>query len=208
MANTVEICNLSLGWLAVSLITSLDDNSTQANLCKVNFPLLRDAVLEARAWTFATKRTTLPPVTNGIPAEEDFGYVNRFKLPDDHIRVLKAGASPNFQDRLYWVKEKNEILANTPKLYLSYIYRIEDTSKFSSAFVQTLAARIASDLCVSLTENVKLQDAMWKKYGQKLLEAAATDGMQGRQEKIRSDALIIPRYAGAIGFSPYAGPYV
>lgn len=206
MASTVEICNLALGWLGINLITSLDDVSVEAGLCKANYPLLRDAVLEARAWTFASKRITLAPTTGGLSTQEQFGYANRFTLPSNTIRVLQAGENPDFTDRIQWLKERDEILSNAGILYIRYVFREEDPQKFSSAFVQCLAARLAADLCVPLTENRGLQADLWKLYDSKLLDAAATDGLQGRQEPLRSDALLRPRYSGVGGF--VAGPYV
>lgn len=205
MASTVEICNLALGWLGCNLIISIDDDTVEASLCKVNFPLLRDAVLEARAWTFASKRTTLPPTVGGVPAEEVFGYASRFTLPSDCIRVLMAGSTPNFYDRLFWEKENDEILANVGILYIKYVWRITDPTKFSSSFVQALAARLASDLCIPLTENRNLQADMWTLYQNKLADAAATDGMQGKQQRLVSDALVLPRL---VGVTNEAGPYV
>jgi len=201
--STVKICNLGLGWLGAKLITSLEDDSTEAILCRNNFDLLRDTVLEARAWTFASKRNTLPVVVSSKPPEEVFGYSSRFKLPSDNIRVLKAGSIPSFLDRLQWVKEGDEILANTGKLYINYTSRVTEPTKFSASFCQTLAARIAADLCIALTENPKLQEAMWQLYMSKLTDAAASDGTQGRQERIRSDALIRPRITGIIETGPY-----
>ena len=105
---------------------------------------------------------------------------------------------------LYWEKEGKEILANVGVLYVKYVWRVTDPTAFSSAFVQTLAARIAADLCIPLTENRSLQADMWTLYQDKLMDAAATDGMQGRQQPLRSNALIIPRVAGSFS----AGPYV
>jgi len=201
--STVKICNLGLGWLGAKLITSLEDESTEAALCRNNFDLLRDTVLEARAWSFASKRNTLAATTGVMPPEQEFGYAHRFKIPSDTIRILRAGASVHFLDRLRWVREGDEILADAGKIYIKYISRVESPIKFSASFCQTLAARLAADLCIALTENAKLQDAMWKLYASKLTDAAATDGMQGRQEKIRSDALIRPRMSGTVVSGPY-----
>lgn len=202
MANTVEICNLGLGWLGARPITSLMDKTTQAELCRINFPLLRDAVLEARAWTFASRRATLAPTIGG-KEEDNFGYGSRFTVPAGCIRILRAGSSPVFTDRLMWELEGDEIRANVGVLYIKFIKQITNTSAFSPAFTQCLAARIAADLCIPLTENRKLQVDLWKIYEKKLFEAAATDGMQGKQERIRSDALIRARLSDHSVIGPY-----
>jgi hypothetical protein len=208
MASVVDICNLALGWLAVKPITSEELNSqssVQAKLCHINYPLLRDAVLEARAWTFATRRTFIAPLTNQ-DEQNLFGYLNRFELPDKCLRVLRAGSTPDFHDRLRWTKEEHAILANTGKLFIQYIHQEKDTGKFSAAFVQALATRLAADLAIPLTEDAKIQETMFRLYINKITEAAATDGTQGRQEKIRSDTLIRVRYDSMVG--PFVGPVV
>jgi len=203
MTTSTDICNLALGWLAVKSLTNLiTDKSPAADLCRVNYPLLRDAVLEARAWTFASKRITLAATTKPL-MDDFFGYSHSFKVPPKCIRVLRVGSSSSFLDRLRWVREEDNILANAGKIYMSYIARIEDSSKFSAAFVQALAARIAADLCIPLTEDRNLQADLWKIYIDKIMDAAATDGTQGRQERLRSDALIIPRFIGRVSIGPY-----
>ena len=60
----VQICNISIGWLGGTLITSLDDGTNEANLCKATYEPSRDQVLEERNWTFATKRTSLNPIAD------------------------------------------------------------------------------------------------------------------------------------------------
>jgi hypothetical protein len=51
-------------------------------------------------------------------------------------------------------------------------------------FVQALAARMAAELAIPLSENAQLQGTMWQLYGTKLAEAAARDGQQGSNEYI------------------------
>jgi len=211
-ATPVSICNQALSWLGGNLIISLDDNTDEAKICKANYEPLRDAVLEDREWTFAVKRAS-PSLLTEIPV---YGFDNIFQIPVDVIRLLQVSAGTAELDasgasdsginssrggvgigrevRLPWVKEGDRILVqNYNKINIRYISRIEDTTKFSSAFVQCLAARIASDICLGITNNLKMNEMMAALYNSKLQNAYSSDGMQGRSYNTRSDSLTIIR---------------
>lgn len=190
MASEVSICNLALSWLAGNLIISLDDEAKEAALCKANYDSSRDAVLEDRAWTFATQRYYWTPVSTA-PV---YGYSHAFLINPEVIRVLEVrGTSStvaNGPSDLDWRREGNLILCDAEEIYVKAIRRIEDTSKFPPAFVQCLAARIAADIAIPLTESANYQQQMWTLYMKKLEDAMATDGMQGSTDIIESLELI------------------
>ena len=60
-ASQTQICNLALGWLCQTLLTSINDPGTPARLCRDNFDGARDAVLEDNARTFPTARRKPTP---------------------------------------------------------------------------------------------------------------------------------------------------
>ena len=59
MASEVDLCNNALGQLGEDSITSLDDNSKKARLCKRFYPDARDTVLRAYPWRCAIEFQTL-----------------------------------------------------------------------------------------------------------------------------------------------------
>lgn len=208
----VEICNLALGWLGGALIISLDDASTEAKLSKANYTLLRDAVLEERAWTFAVKR--MEPA--GLIELPVYGYDKAFQIPPEVIRILqvaragevengtvvggsfksatRGGTGQGRESRIEWAREGDLILANNAeRIYIRALVRIDDTTKFSPAFDQALAARLAMELAIPIANSRTLQKDMTALYGEKIRLAAASDGMQGRSERIRSDAFTVVR---------------
>lgn len=215
-ADEVAICNIALGWVGANLITSLDDDSTEAILCKATFEPLRDAVLEEREWTFAIKR--IEPAE--VEVEEDvekYGFDKAFQIPGEVIRVCqvtradsgviegstwdsgvprssRGGTGMGRERRIEWLREGEWIVANNAeRVYARVIWRITDTTKFSPAFDQALAARMAMDFAVPLATSLKLQTAMAAMYGEKLGLAASSDGMQGRSYNVRSDSLTVVR---------------
>jgi len=212
-SSEVAICNIALGWLGGDLIISLDDPSVEAKLCKANYGPLRDAVLEEREWTFAVKRLEFSQLQDA-PL---YGFDRAFQIPPQVIRVLqvslfdasvtesgagangfrasaRSGTGQGRETRIEWLREGDTVVANSAERIVSRsLIRITDTTKFSPAFDQCLAARIAMDLAIPITNSEKMQKSMAAMYGEKISLAASSDGMQGRSYNVRSDSLTMVR---------------
>lgn len=189
MVSEVSICNQALSWLGQSAISSLDDQSTTAQWMRNNYPFIRDSVLEQRMWTFATARAT------SETADMDEWGVQFAHPSPDWVSVFRCyrsvGRSPVIDQS--WRLEGGVILSDYATVYLWGLKRVTDTGKFSPLFTQALAARIAADACIPLTENRQLQADLWNLYNVKLSEAAVRDGQQGSNEKVVSDTLVLAR---------------
>jgi hypothetical protein len=170
----VDICNLALSQLGGKFtITSLDDDTVGARLCKANYAPLRDAVLEEMDWSFAIVRSDLTPDPD--PALID-GYT-KFKLPPEVLRVLSVYAGGLKLDD--WALEQRFILAKHQAVSIKALESIKDTAMFSQAFTQALAARLAAELAMPLTNSTSMSQTMWQLYGQKVDLARTNDGLQG-----------------------------
>ena len=183
-ASPVAVCNLALSWLAGNRILSLDDDSDEARHCKANYDPSRRAVLEGREWTFAVKRAQLP----ALAEPPLFGWTHKFLLPSDCLYTIgvynpqhaNIPAPPQTPHRI----EEREVLANIEIIHVKYILEIIDTNRFSPLFDQCLAAHIAMNIAIPLTENAKHYDRMATLYLHNLSEAAASDGLQGTREML------------------------
>lgn len=182
MISETSICNQALSWLGASRITSIDDSSTYAEYCRDNYPFIRDSVLEERMWSFALDRET-SIVSN--KDEWDISYMH--PVPQEWLQVFRVyndiSCEP-FTDSPNWRKEGRFVLAEDATVYMWGIKRVTDTGLFTNMFVQAVAARLAADLAIPITENRQLQSDMWNLYERKLSEAGTRDGQQGLQEKI------------------------
>jgi hypothetical protein len=209
----IQICNQAISWLGGNLITSLDDPSIEAQLCKANYEPLRDVVLEDREWTFAMHRAEPSRLTE----RPLYGFDYFYAIPSDAIRVVQVSAAGNEandgifvegsfrsavrggtgigrETRIEWLVEGDTIVVQINKrIYLRYIRRITDTTKFSPSFDQCLAARIAADIAIPITNSLNVQRDMSALYDAKLRNAFAVDGMQGRSYNVRADSLTIVR---------------
>ena len=192
MVSETSICNQALTWLGQDPITSLTDPNTTAEWMRNNYPFIRDALLEERMWTFATVKAS--DVTEDMDA---WGTMYVHPKPLNWISVFRVFKSVNaYGDNIRdenWRMEGGNIVSSYATIYLWGIKQVTDTGKFSPMFIQTLAARIAADACIPLTENRQLQADLWNLYKVKLDEAAARDGQQGSNELIQSNTLINAR---------------
>ena len=189
MASSIDICNLALQWCGQPRITSLlDPSNNLEELCALNYPLARDACLEEHAWSFALKRVILDP-TNIDPAWGD-GFT--FQIPADAITVLRVFPCEDHQSNQTkgWRKEGGLIYSPWDEAYAVIISRETNTNLFSPTFVQALAARIAMDIAIPLTDSMKLQDTMRQQYALKMKEAVSADGIQGAREVMLAETLI------------------
>lgn len=185
MVSEVSICNQALGYLGAQRITSLDDDSTAANRCRDQFPFLRDAVLEARMWSFALGRAV-----SEVADKSAWGDLYEHQLPLEWMQVFRVYRDANGCHPAQWSREGEFVLADEPIVYMWGVRRVTDTNKFSQLFVQALAARLAAELAMPITNNRQLMGDMWNLYEAKLREAATRDGQQGTNETLRSSALV------------------
>lgn len=189
MSSEVSICNQALSWLGVSPILTLDDVIKPAQLCKANYAQLRDTVLEEANWTFATKRFKFQTPEATAPV---YGYANSFLVPTTTLLVVECNdtAEPQGDYDLDWRYEDNRIVTDAAIVYAKCIVQVTDPKKFTNTFRQALAARIAAELAVPLTESSAKETKMWNLYAAKLGVARSVDGKQGASDRLKSRSRI------------------
>lgn len=179
-----EICNLAISWLGGNHIFSIDDDqSMEARLCRANYDMSRTAVLEEREWTFAIERKRLTPLVEA----PEFGYSYAFQEPSDSQKILGVYDTTYTGKRLRpipYVIEGNRIFANQSEINIRYTVDLTNTKRFSALFDQALAAHIAANIAVALTEDAGMQERMNLVYEMKLEKAISSDSLQGSNEKL------------------------
>ncbi len=168
----VAICNLALQDLGRGLmITALDENSQAARSCRLRYPYARDACLRAYDWNFAAARASLP----ALAAAPAFGFAHAYQLPTDCLfvrEVLGGDAYP-------WTVEGGKLLTDmSAPLNVTYTRAETNPALFDPLFAEALAARIAADVAVSLTESSGKAQALWQVYQAKLAEARRRDAQE------------------------------
>ena len=188
----VSICNQALSWLGGNRITSLDDDSREAQLCKDNYETLRDSVLEAADWSFAISRFRASP----LAAAPAYGYSAAFQISATVLRVMNPITSDaDGRNRVRdWAREGKKILCDESVIYYRGICVVEDPAQFSRLFSQALAARIAAEISRPLTN--KNDKTLWELYARKLGDAVSSDGLQGVNQRTHTGKLLNARMGG------------
>ena len=192
----VAICNLALQEIGRGMmITALDENSQAARTCKLRYPYARDAALRGYDWNFASARAQLPALADA-PA---FGFAKQYELPADCLRVrsLESGEAED------WRIEGRRILTNMGSpIFIQYTARVADPAQFDPLFVAALAARIAADVAVSLSESTSKAQGLWQIYLGKLHEAWKNDAIEGQPDSLPQGSWIGARFGQSV--RPYS----
>lgn len=181
-----SICNSALIKVGAQRIVSLNDNNEQARLVKEQYEKHRDELLYSHPWNFATDRVELAAVV----AEPVYEFGQKFQLPADVLRVY--GSDLPQDDR--WKVEGRFLLANTAVIKIKYIKKVTDTSKYSPAFAEALATKIAADISYSLTQNASLKTQLMQEYLIKLREARSFDGQESQGDRVYADSWLNARF--------------
>jgi len=185
MATEVSICSNALRKLGDDPITSLTEDTERARLCNALYEPARDACLRMHPWNFAITRATLTKLSS-TPA---YGFSHQYSLPTDPycLRVLEM----EYQDYIFKVEnlatEGRVLLTDESTAKILYVARITNTTLFDSLFVDTLTAKLATDLAYPITNSVKLQEQMYKLYELKVSQARSVDGQEGFIDDISSE---------------------
>ena len=193
MSSVTDIANLALvPLLGCGRVENIEDEQTEAVVMKAAYVYCRDAVMEERAWTFATSRGQWTPLADSPP----FGYSFQYLIPSTVLRVLSIETATGVKGKDWAVEsdgEKTVLLANDSLLNVQYLEKVENTNRFSSGFVNCLSIYLAWFTCVGLTQNRSLQDSLWVKYQDALTEAASSDGQQGKSRVVTNNQLLRAR---------------
>lgn len=176
-------------------IVSLDEDSQAARIIRASLPTVRDAVLRAYPWNFAQARAELAADETG-PA---FEYSNSYTLPSDCLwcHTVYQGDDQN------WKVEGRKILTDMgAPIYIKYTKRMTDLASADPLFFDALAARLAAQCAVSLSESTSKASELWRMYNLKMREARAVDAQEGQPDPLPRGTWHDGRIMGA--FEPYS----
>jgi hypothetical protein len=189
-SSEVEVCNSALIKLGVKTISSLEDDSKEARLCKQQYPLMRDELLRSHPWNFAITRVALTKTSN-TPAYE---FTSEFLLPSDVLRVLLTdlNLSPTTQEEP-WQLESNPttglkvILSNQSTMKIKYLRKVTDPQKFDAIFSEVLAWKLAANIAYNMVQSVSLAGQIFQLYKEALSQARSFDGQEGSLQQVEAD---------------------
>jgi len=186
MPSVVDVVNRALDKLGHGAITSLGDGTKAANLADRTWPIVRDQMLRDHPWNFAVKRATTAPLATA-PA---WGFTYQHELPSDLLRVIEFR---DLHQGDYQV-EGNKVLTDENVLYIRYVAKVTDPNEFDTLFVDAAAARLAYEMCESLTQSNQKKQIMWEEYTESVRKARMVDAMVNPPSVFEEDSWLEVRY--------------
>lgn len=175
MASSIDICNSALNKLGVNTINDFTDNTKRAQVCDLQYDIIRKKLLRKYHWSWAIKRAALT-LDAGTPT---FGWDYQYELPSDFVRLLH---DEEYEDKDYLI-EGGYLLANEDTFNIKYVYDVTDTDEFDDLFVEVFALTLAVELCMILVQSTDLKNNL----AQELKETLADARTINSQERKRSD---------------------
>lgn len=178
MSTTVQICNMAILRVGGKSISSLTENSREAEICNVFYASCRDQVLSGFPWNFSKKQEALALLAAAPPTNWAYAYalpVGCLKVISVVVpgaRVVRSREAIPFSVGTY--AGVRALLTDMPDAELEYIAAVEE-SFFTPAFESCLAWRLASELAGPLFGKPDLASAAKQTYYQELSIARRQD---------------------------------
>lgn len=148
MATEIEIINSAIAKIRGKFITSLADNTTEARLAKVLYPVIRDRLLRECAPNFARKLITLGQLDE-TPA---WGFDYIYQVPSNVMKILEVEAYTPEQ----WRYLDNRVYANSTTFKCEVIIKVTDAEKYDAVFAETIAYSLAAEMALPLTNGAAM----------------------------------------------------
>ena len=193
----VQICNLALSHIgARSTISSLNEQSAEAQQCKAWYDIVRKDILQRHNWSFARRRLTMALIEQN-PAPE---WRYRYALPHDWIAVRylehPAGADADalpFDLEASLSGAEMTLLTNADAAKAIYTFDQTYTNMFSDKFRITLSWGLAAVLAVPITGDERRAQYAQQIYMTVLEQAMGSDAGQAISEPPREAEAIRAR---------------
>lgn len=170
-SSPIALCSRALLKTGCRSITSFDDGTAEAEVAGNLYESVRDALLSAYPWRFATAQATLPRL-EATPVAD---YAYAYQLPADFLRAMSAGAGRG-RGLDYRIHERR-LHANASEVVLTYIFRPLET-EFPPFFDQVLIARLAAEFCIPLTDSTSRSEALLRVAESEFKQARTIDAQQ------------------------------
>lgn len=141
--------------------------------------------------TFATDLAALDWVVDNTD-RIFYEYTYSHSIPSDCLRILEVtDAGKVIED---FENEDGYILSDYDTIYIKYIYRVTDTSKFDPYFLSCFALRLAGEIAFAITGKANVAEGLMKEYNEKLRKAKFLNAQEsGAIEQMGKDYFIEAR---------------
>ena len=186
MASLVDICNSALNQLGAKTIISLTEDSKNARIINQRYNSVRDQVFREHPWNSLIKRVKLAKDSTA-PV---FEFSHAYTLPSDCLKVLSFSDSTSefmAKNDINYKIENGKLLTSAATVFLKYVSRETDTTKYDTSLSETISAALAADISYAITGSTTVMQLFEAKYKEKLKDSRFADATEGMPDEIDSD---------------------
>jgi len=182
--NDIALCSRALIRIGALPITSFEDGTAESEIAGAMFTPVRDALLSAYAWSFASGQAELTQLDTAPIADYTYAY----QLPNDFLRALSAGTGTRGRGLNYRIA-RGALHTNASAVVLTYVFRPEE-EEFPPYFDQALIAKLAAEFTIPITESTSRAEAMFNLAEREFERARQIDAQQDTPGRIEDFTLI------------------
>ena len=182
--SSLSICNAAILNLGGKVISSFDDATTEATLCKNLWTPALDFMLRLHPWNCAIKRVALTASAT-VPVYE---FSAMFDLPSDLLRLLEVeGLRDGFKI------ERRTLLCDESTINIRHVFRNENVAEWDSLLVRAMTQYMTFELSWPITRKDSVRDTNWKLFTDILRSAKNIDAMEEPQDEVGDSPFISVR---------------
>ena len=166
-----SIANAALTLLGERRISSLDDNTKAAKTLKDRYDEVRDDVLRAHPWNFATTRAALAKNATA----PTWGFANAYDVPTDFLRLIEIDNPAN---HTYQVEGRQIVTDMGAPLNIIYTRQATVVVHYDPMFRQAFAAALAADVAEVFTGTTSKVEQLLGIMQEKIRTARVPDGQE------------------------------
>ena len=186
MASKVEIINMALRSLGADTITDITEDSENARKMDSIYDIVLKSLLRLCRWSFAKKESTLSRIS-GAPILTEYAYI--YGLPSDFLGLNKTTVEPSYSHKI----KGRYLYSNATAVSIEYTYFCDEPDQYDALFADAFAARLAAELCFSITAKPALIEVKWKEFKEKLNVARSANGQEVTPDEAQCDTWINAR---------------
>jgi hypothetical protein len=152
------------------------------------FDFAMNEVLRMYPWPIATKRVSLAKIIEK-PA---FGFENYFAMPSDLARIVSI--EPEY---IRYKLESQGMATNEDRVNLIYVSNAISPSILDSSMIEVVSLKLATDLSISILENMNMKDMLFSLFQRALADARNVHAVEDYPQEPIEGAWLKSRYAGA-----------
>ena len=155
--SSVDICNVGLGMVGASPITSLTEDSENARLCNQFYEPAVDEVLCLHSWKCAKHTKVITSDAGYDYSDYDYMFEYRYLLPANPycLKVRKYNDGKTEYDI-----QGRYLYSSNDTCELVYTKRISDTNEFDPLLAEAIATRIAIKLSFPLQQSERTRHGL------------------------------------------------